>query len=337
MGRTAKTKKIDEPLKEESLDFIVQGLKNSIGVMSSPDSWFLHSGNYALDYVMSMKVDGTGGYPSGQTCEFFGDPSTGKTLLLLKAGAEMQKRGGLFAFADVERRYDPAFGALNGVDNDKLLLFHPPTVEDFTIQTYDLLNSINGKIKVLVALDSLAALSTIKEMEDVSEEKEMKADQGRRAQKIKQAMRVLPGLVSDTKSILLLSNHIIDNPGGYGKDTPGGRGSKFHSTVRLELLKSTPILLKDKERPIGVTLRVRVAKNSAAPPFGECEMELTWRGGLEPYSGLLDIAVDLGIIAKSGSWKKYGDVAFYDKDFIQLLQEHPEILQDERWAKPYFL
>jgi len=333
MARQKKT--TSEPITEESVEAIVQNFRETMGILAPPNQWFLHSGNLALDYVMSMRVDGTGGYPSGQICELFGDPSTGKTLLILKAGAEMQKMGGIFALADVERRYDKTFGAIHGVNNDNLILFHPPTVEDFTVASYELLNDIGKKRKLLIALDSIAAASTIKEIGDV-EEGDMKADQGRRAQKIKQAMRILPGLVADTQSIMMLANHIIDSPGGFKPDTPGGRGSKFHSTVRLELLKTTPILLEKKNRPIGVTLRVRVAKNSCAPPFGECEMELTWSRGLDPYSGLLDIAIDLGIITTSGAWNKYGDISFYAKDFYKILAEHPEILEDERFSKPYF-
>ena len=330
------SKKKEKPvIQEESLDGIVQQFKDSLGVKGS-SPWFLHSGNLALDYIMSMRVDGSGGYPGNQICELYGEPGTGKTILILKAGAQMQKMGGIFALADVERRYDPVFGAVHGVDNDKLILFHPVTVEDFTVKTYELFKSIDKKYKLLVACDSIAALSTVKEVEDIEEDGEMKADQGRKAQKLKQAMRVLPSLVADNQSILLLSNHIIDNPSGYGVLTPGGRGSKFHSTVRLELLKTTPLLIEGKSRPVGVTLRVRVTKNSAAPPFGECEMELTWSRGLDLYSGLLEIAVDLGIVTKSGAWYKYQDISFYSKDFTKVLTEHPEILQDTRWGKPYF-
>jgi len=338
MGRQSKNK-IQEtsPLNGDSLDAVVEGIKDTIGDVGAQDpTWFLHSGNLALDYIMSMKVDGSGGYPSGQICELFGDPSTGKTLLILKAGAAVQRAGGIFALADVERRYDKTFGAIHGVDNEKLVRFYPKTIETFTVESYEMLSDYGKQAKILIAVDSLAALSTEKEVDD-AEKKDLKADQGRRAQKIKQAMRVLPGLVADTQSILMLSNHIIDNTGGYGgTNTPGGRGPKFHSTVRLEMLRTTPILIEGKMRPIGVTMRVRVAKNSVAPPFGECEMELTWSRGLDRLSGLIDIAVDLDIIKKSGAWMKYGDISFYAKDFANVLADHPEILLDDRWSKNYF-
>lgn len=328
-----------EPITEESLDSIVESIRKLTGeskIGEGPAPWYLPSGNLALDYIISMKVDGTGGYPAGKVIEFFGDFSTGKSLFIAKAGAKMQSMGGIFAIADAERRWDSTFASIHGVNSEQTIEYYPRTVEEFTVTTYDLLYRYGNKRKMLIALDSLAALSTLAEVKDITKEGEMKADQGRRAQKIKSAMRVLPSLIQETEAIFLVANHIMAQPGAYTYTTPGGKGIPFHASVRLELLKSTPIKLEGKERPIGVTLRTKVAKNSIAPPFGEAEIELFWGKGIDPYSGLLDIAVDLGIVEKAGAWFKYKESSFHARDFGAVIVENPEILQNEVWNKPYF-
>ncbi len=339
MSKRALVENKEKIVKEEDIDSIVESMRKMLDepkLEEGPASWYLPSGNLALDYIISMKVDGTGGYPGGKVCEFYGDFSTGKSLLIAKAGATMQSMGGIFAIADAENRWDPTFARIHGVINEQVVPYHPKTVEEFAVQTYELLSKFGGKKKILIALDSLAALSTVKEVTDVIKEGEIKADQGRKAQKVKAAMRVLPGLIQDTEAILLVSNHIIDQPGGYGHIAPGGRGTAFHSSVRLEMLHTTPIKLEGRERPIGATLRVKVAKNSVAPPFGEAEMSLFWGRGIDRFSGLADIALDLGIITKAGAWYKYNEDSFYAKDFGKVVNKYPEILQNQAWSRPYF-
>jgi recombination protein RecA len=322
---------------ESKLDKIVENMENLLGE-PLPPMWFLTTGNLALDYIISGKVDGTGGYPVG-TCELFGEPSSGKSLLLAKAIAEMQKLGHLTVLADAEMRWDDDFAAIHGVDVEKLKKFYPETVEEFAVETFKILESIaeSGQ-KVLIVLDSLAILSTSKEVEDVGGG-DIKADQGRKAQKIKAAFRTLRGRIRKTGSILLVSNHIIADPGSYShaKLTPGGGGVPFQANVRIELGKTTPLTINGKDRPIGVELHARITKNSVAPPFGECSMRLYWASGVSKYSGLLEIAQDLGVIERKGPWYYWGEKSFQSKDLATVIKENPDILDDVRWGSPYWM
>ena len=307
--------------------------------------WFLPTGSLALDYAISLKIDGTGGYPGGCIVELFGEPSTGKSLLLAKAAAEAQKLDVMPIIADAEARWDDEFAAVHGVDASKRRLFIPTTVEEFAVGSHRQLQfAKENNLRILLILDSLAILSTLKETEDIAEG-EMKADQGRKAQRIRQAMRVLKSLIRDTGSIMLIANHVIANPGSYiGKTTPGGGGVPFQSSVRVELLGTKKIEIQGKKVPIGVTLHAKVAKNSIAPPFGECTIDCTWAEGVDKYSGLVPIMEDLGMITRNGSWYTYDQcdsngesIKFQSKDLAKILLAHPQILQDSRWTKPYFL
>lgn len=331
-------RKIRELPTEKDLDSIVNEFKELVEDESHmPTMWFLPTGNLALDYVISGRVDGTGGYPSC-IVEIFGDPASGKSVMLAKAIAEAQRMGLITVLADAEARWDDEFAALHGVDANKLIKFYPETVEQFSISAVSMLDKLEESQRMLMIIDSWGILSTEKEMDDV-ESGDVKADQGRKAQKIKLAMRVLRKKVRKTGSIILGSNHVIDDPSSYShkKKTPGGGGVPFQSSVRIELGNPTPLLLKGKDRPIGVEIHAKITKNSVAPPFGECSFNLYWARGISKYSGLLDVALDLGIITKSGAWNYFGEKSFQASDFEATLQEHPEILTDERWLKPYWM
>lgn len=333
-----KKKVIKELPEENQFESIVDSLKeylHSEEEVALPRE-YLHTGNYALDYIISGKVDGSGGYPMGMVCELFGDPATGKSLLLAKAIAEGQKKDYLVVIADAEGRWDDDFAILQGVDIKEAPKFYPETVEEFATKAYQIFEKFGNKKRIVMILDSLAILTTIKELEDI-EEGEMKMDQGRKAQRIKAAIRTLRTGVRRTGSLLLISNHVIAQPGAYTTTTPGGKGVSFQASVRVELTKPTPIVLPGKDRPIGVTLYSKITKNSTAPPFGTCEMNLYWATGVDPYSGLLDLMKDNEIVTQKGAWYYYGEKSFQSKDLQSVIQEHPEILTDEKWAKPYFL
>lgn len=298
--------------------------------------WYLHSGNYALDWIVSGRVK-DGGWPVGKCIEIFGPPSTGKSLLILRAGAEMQKRGGTFIMADTENRWNGEFARLHGVDLDKTLVWHPQTVEEFGINVHKILQDDNAK-NILFACDSLAALSVLKEVDDM-DEGSIKADQGRKAQKIKAIMRVLPSGIQKKECILIVANHIIDNPQimfASTKLTPGGRGVPFASTVRAELLSNAYIKIEGKDRPVGTTLKIKIAKNSETVPLGETNVDVLWSKGINPFSGLLDIAVDLGIIQQGGGWYQYGDKKFRANQIAEIAKE-TDLLENPTWKKPYFL
>jgi len=323
------------PLEATAVDGLKKFLNDSIG-FSMPSRWFLDSGNLALNYVMSGRLDG--GYISGSTCEFFGDPATGKTLLLMKAAAAAQKRDIVVCIADAENRWYDDFAAVQGVDPDGVALYYPETVEEFAVKGYEIITEVVKDKSMLLILDSMAILSTLKEMEDIKDG-DIKADQGRKAQKIHAAMRTLRTELRRTNSILLVSNHVIANPGSYvqSSSAPGGKAVPFQSNIRLELTKPTTINLPDKNIPIGVTIHVYVAKNSVFVPFGQCDMNLYWNTGVDRNSGLLDLMVDLEIIQRTGAWYYYREEAFQSTKFGAFLETHPEMLADVKWERPYFL
>ncbi len=327
---------------EEDLQSIISGLKETLGSESmdiyGKSNWYLHTGNLALDYIISGKVDGTGGYPSGKIVEIFGPSGTGKSLLLALAGANMQKIGGIFVLEDAEKRWDAEFASMHGVNANDVVSITVDTVEDFTVKTMELLERAlknNPVPKLLIVVDSIAAMSTLKEIDDAG----TKADQGRRAQRIHAAMRVLPGKVYEAEAIMLVTNHVVDNVGvmyGPKKITPGGSGMTFHSSTRIETKPTSMLVLEGKKRPIGVTMHAKCAKSSVTIPFGECMFDLTWAGGVSPYSGLLELMEDMDIIEEAGSWYKYKDNNFRGKEVDKFIQEHPEILKDPKWESPYF-
>lgn len=258
---------------------------------------------------------------------------------MARAAAEMQKLDNIVVVFDAEGRWNFDFLEQQGVDTDKLIVGIPETIEDFTVDSVKILNRLEelGQ-KALLVLDSLAILSTIKEIEDV-EGGDMKADQGRKAQRIKASMRVIRSKLWKTDSILFVANHTISNPGVYGnsKITPGGGGTPYQASIRLELGKPTPLTITGKERPIGTELHIKITKNSIAPPFGECDIQLFWSSSINKYSGLLSIAIDLGIIEKKGAWNYYKETAFQSGDFGNIIAKFPEILEDRLWKHNYFI
>jgi recombination protein RecA len=340
-----KKKESPSPLTERDLQAVCDGLEE-FGE-AAPKRWYLHTGSLALDYAISLRIDGTGGYPGGCIVELFGEPSTGKSLMLAKAAAEAQKLDILPVIADAEGRWDDDFAEAQGVDPTKRRLFIPDTVEEFATTCHKLLTHCNKipKQRILLILDSLAILTTLKEADDM-EEGEMKMDQGRKAQRIRQAIRVLKSLVRSTGSIMIIANHVIANPGSYStaKITPGGGGVPFQSSVRVELKKSTPIKMQGKDIPLGVQLHGQVVKNSVAPPFGACDIDVYWATGVDKYSGLVPIMEDLGIVKRHGAWYEWQGVPetdeakkFQSSGLAKFIEENPAILEDGRWSKPYFL
>jgi len=299
--------------------------------------YFVDTGNLGLNYIISGNL--LGGYSSGLVTELFGDPSTGKTLLMMVAAAKMQEAGGLVVIADVERRWDWEFAKVHKVDKSKVLVHSPETVEQWSIETDEILDKIleqDPVPKSLFILDSIASLSTYWEMEAIG----VKEDQGKKAKRLKAAMRVIPKKLNKAGAILIASNHIIENPQiQYGPKgyAPGGKGFPFQSSIRLELFKPIQITPEGKNRPIGATLRLKCAKNSICPPFGEVDMNVTWAGGLQRYSGLVDMMVDLEIIKHAGGWYEYQEKKFRAGDIADFCEQNPQILEDERWLKPYFL
>ena len=278
----------EEHSSSTSLDSRVESLKKILKAnkdVFGKTPYYLHSGHYGLDYIMSGRVEG-GGYPGGKVVEVFGPRSTGKTLLLIYAVKNMQKEGGIVIVADVERRWKRDFAEHHGVDWDNLIGWSPNTVEAFTTQTMDALEELPDDGKVLICLDSLASLTTIWELESQA----TKEDQGKKAKRIHASMRVLPELLSQKGAILLVANHTIEKPNvmfGPNYGTSGGNAVPFQASVRIELFRPRDKTIEGKERPLGVTLNVFCDKNSETAPFGRTKMDMLWVKGIDPYSGLV--------------------------------------------------
>lgn len=254
------------------------------------------TGSIALDLAL-----GVGGLPRGRISEIYGPEASGKTSLALSVIAEAQKRGGQCAFVDAEHALDPAWAEVIGVDLDNLLMSQPDTGEQALEITETLIRS--GALDVIV-IDSVAALVPRAELEGEMGDAVM----GMQARLMSQALRKLTGAISKSKTVLIFTNQLRLKIGvmfGNPETTPGGLALKFYSSVRIDLRRIE--VLKDGERVIGSRHRARIVKNKVAPPLRVAELDIMEDEGISKSGGILDVAVDLGLISKSGSFYNYED------------------------------
>lgn len=252
------------------------------------------TGSIALDLAL-----GVGGLPRGRIVEIYGPEASGKTTLALSVIAEAQKRGGQAAFVDAEHALDPSRAETIGVDLDELLMSQPDTGEQALEITETLVRS--GALDVIV-VDSVAALVPRAELEGEMGDAVM----GMQARLMSQALRKLTGAISKSKTILIFTNQIRQKIGvmfGNPETTPGGLALKFYSSVRIDLRRIE--VLKDGEAVIGSRHRARVVKNKVAPPLRVAEFDIMADEGISKTGGLVDVAVDLGLIEKKGSFYHY--------------------------------
>jgi recombination protein RecA len=252
------------------------------------------TGSIALDLAL-----GVGGLPRGRIVEIYGPEASGKTTITLSVVAEAQKRGGQCAFVDAEHALDPAWAEMIGVNLDDLLLSQPDTGEQALEITETLIRS--GALDVIV-VDSVAALVPRAELEGEMGDAVM----GMQARLMSQALRKLTGAISKSKTILIFTNQIRQKIGvmfGNPETTPGGLALKFYSSVRLDIRRIE--VLKDGDNVIGSRHRVRVVKNKVAPPLRIAEMDIMAGEGISRAGGLLDVASDLSLIEKKGSFYNY--------------------------------
>lgn len=276
----------------------------------------LPTGSIALDLAL-----GIGGLPKGRIIEIYGPEASGKTTLCLHVIAEAQKRGGQCAFIDAEHALDPVRAEAIGVNLDELLLSQPDTGEQALEITETLIRS--GALDVIV-VDSVAALVPRAELEGEMGDAVM----GLQARLMSQALRKLTGAISKSKTILIFTNQLRQKIGvmfGNPETTTGGMALKFYASVRIDIRRIETI--KDGENMIGSRHRARIVKNKVAPPLKVVEFDIMNSEGISKVGGILDVAVDLGIIGKSGSFFNYnGKVLAQGREAVKdAFREDPKL------------
>ncbi|MBA60938.1 MAG: recombinase RecA [Planctomycetaceae bacterium] len=257
----------------------------------------INTGSLSLDMAL-----GGQGAPRGRIIEIYGPESSGKTTLALHIAAEAQKADGIAAIIDAEHAFDPSWGKKLGVELDTLLVSQPNNGEE-AMQITEMLVKSNAVDVIIV--DSVAALVPRKELEGEIGDSHV----GLQARLMSQAMRKLTGAIAKSKTVVIFINQIREKIGvmfGSPETTPGGRALKFYSSCRIDVRRIAQ--LKDGDQVIGQRVRAKIVKNKVAPPFRIAEFDMMHTHGISYEGDLLDLGVKHGVLTRSGSWFKYGDV-----------------------------
>ena len=296
-----------------------KGVVMKLGDKVVEDIESIPTGSIGLDLAL-----GIGGYPRGRVVEIYGPESSGKTTLTIHAIAEVQRQGGIAAFIDAEHAFDAAYAKNLGVDVDNLYISQPDNGEQ-ALEIADHLIS-SGAVD-LVVIDSVAALTPKSEIEGEMGDSKM----GLHARLMSQALRKLTATISKTKCTVIFINQLRMKIGvmfGNPETTTGGNALKFYSSVRLDIRRIAAI--KNGEDIVGNRTRVKVVKNKVAPPFRKVEFDIMFGEGISRSGEVLDKAVDLDVVNKSGSWFNYGETKLgQGRDAVkQMIADNPELSQE---------
>ena len=321
------TTKIREE-KERALDAAISHLEKEFGkgaVMklgerqATMNVESVPTGSLSLDLAL-----GIGGIPKGRIIEIYGPESSGKTTVALHMVAEVQKRGGIAGFVDAEHALDPVYARNIGVDIENLYISQPDSGEQALEITETMVRS--GAVDIIV-VDSVAALTPQAEIDGEMGDSHV----GLQARLMSQALRKLTATVNKTKCIVIFINQLREKIGvmfGNPETTTGGRALKFYSSVRMDVRRIES--LKASGAVIGNRTRIKIVKNKVAPPFKEAQFDIMFGKGISRSGDILDLAVNINVVEKSGSWFAYnGDKIGQGRENAkQYLEEHPEVMAE---------